>query len=160
MVLFTGSSWGESHSREQIQEPTFLNKPHHRENPSGNPMFYMETSAKETGQGRQHIIYKHPAQAIGRTPRLSSTLIPPSSPMGGSVWERLWSFISYYDYSSDFIRQLTFSVYIIFKRGLFFSYETWVNKFCKEILSTGKQAQGRMFILSKEPQVLTAEGCF
>lgn len=45
-------------------------------------MFYMETSAKETGQGQQHIIYKHPAQAIGRTPRLSSTAYPSILPYG------------------------------------------------------------------------------
>ena len=60
-----------------MQEPTFLDKPRHRENPSGSPVFYMETSAKQTGQGQRHIICKCPAQGTGKTQCLSRTVIPP-----------------------------------------------------------------------------------
>lgn len=139
---------GESHSRENNAKKANLLNNHTTEKlPSGNPMFYMETSAKETGQGSLFIIYKHPAQAIGRTPRLSSTLIPPSS--YGRICPEKALVVHFLLSSLQTLLDNWRFLFTSFSKEVCFLYETWVNKFCKEILSTGKQAQEGYFILSK-----------
>lgn len=80
MVLLAGSSLGETLAGEQMQQPVFLNKPHRRDNPSGSPVFYMETPAKQTGQGQRHIICKRPALATGPSIHPRQTSVPYGSP--------------------------------------------------------------------------------